>query len=56
MVRNLSMLILSIVVAGAMFAIVRGFLRKLVKIEEAMWGEKAREVDRAKKKQKADAS
>lgn len=53
MIRNISMLILCVIVGGAMFVTLKLFLRKLVKIEEQMWGEKARQAVRAKKKSDA---
>jgi len=50
MVRTIAMLVLCIIVAGSMVATLILFLRKLAKIEEQMWGEKAQNVISAKKK------
>jgi hypothetical protein len=47
--REFSMIVLSVVVAGLMALILFRFLRRLRKVEEEMWGEKARQVDESRK-------
>ena len=43
--REIAMIVLSVVVAGLMAVIILRFLRRLQKIEVDMWGEKARQAD-----------
>jgi len=49
MIRYIAMLVLCFIVVGAMAGTLTWFLRRLKRIEEDMWGEKARMVKEAKK-------
>jgi len=53
--RNIAMLILCLLAAGGFAGILTWCLRRLNRIEEEMWGEKARRVGGRRKGGKGDA-
>ena len=54
MIREISMIVLSVVVAGMMTLILFRFLRRLRKVEDEMWGEKARQSDESRQTRLAE--